>query len=158
MSFETHDFKNFPELRNNQMGEFYFDSPHRQITESFTAKVVKVIDGDTIRVKWSERDFDFPVRIIRLAAAEITKGKNEEGGTQSQKWLSDQILGKEVTIMVDKKERVEKWGRLLGAIIYQGVDIGEESIRSGMSVAYKDRKGGAIIDFNKMLDKVKFKF
>ena len=29
----------------------------------YSAKLVRVVDGDTIRVEWSERDFDFPVRI-----------------------------------------------------------------------------------------------
>ena len=57
----THDFKRFPELTNGQMGLYYFDSPHKQIAENFFAKVVKVSDGDTIRVKADFRDFNFLV-------------------------------------------------------------------------------------------------
>ena len=31
----AHDFKKWPELRNSQMALYYFESPHRQITEDF---------------------------------------------------------------------------------------------------------------------------
>ena len=81
----AHDFKRFPELTNSQMNLYYFDSPHKQITESFTAKVVKVTDGDTIRVKWDERDFTFPIRLSELAAPEL----NERGGVKAQRWMSN---------------------------------------------------------------------
>ena len=69
----AHDFKLFPELTNRQMQEYYFQSPHKQITENFAAKVVKVTDGDTIRVEVDFRDFDFPIRIAetKINPAEI---------------------------------------------------------------------------------------
>ena len=47
----AHDFKTFPELTNNKMEIYYFESPHRQILEDFEGEVVKVTDGDTIHVK-----------------------------------------------------------------------------------------------------------
>jgi len=53
----AHDFKRFPELTNNQMNLYYFDSPHQQIAEDFDAKVVNVHDGDTVRLEVSWRDF-----------------------------------------------------------------------------------------------------
>ena len=37
-----HDFINYPELTNNQMNFYYFESPHKQITENFI-NVVNVI-------------------------------------------------------------------------------------------------------------------
>ena len=43
-----HDFKLFPELTNSQMQIYYWDSPHKQITKNFMAKVLRVKDGDTI--------------------------------------------------------------------------------------------------------------
>ncbi len=78
-----HDFKRFPELTNSQMQIYYFESPHKQITEPFMAKVVKVTDGDTIRVTWAERDFNFPIRMAEIAAPEL----DERGGLDSQKFL-----------------------------------------------------------------------
>ena len=72
----AHDFKRFPELTNNQMNLYYFDSPHEQITSDFDARVVRVVDGDTLRLQVGFRDFDFPLRMSNLLAPEM----NEEGG------------------------------------------------------------------------------
>ena len=125
----AHDFKRFPELTNSQMGFYYFDSPHQQIAEDFWAKVTKVIDGDTIRVKADFRDFDFPIRFSNILAAEL----NEKGGRESQSWLESQILGEEVEIVVNPKNRVEKWGRLLGQVMHKGFDMGKLSIQNDKS-------------------------
>ena len=130
-----HDFKRFPELTNSQMDIYYFDSPHKQITEDFRAKVIKVTDGDTIRVEWNERDFNFPIRLANLAAPEL----NEEGGKQSQNFLEKEILGEDVDIILTKT-RVEKWGRLLAYVINRGLNMGEHSINFGHAVSWNERK------------------
>ena len=123
-----HDFEAFPELTNNQMSFYYFDSPHRQITESFMAKVEEVTDGDTIRVSWSERDFTFPVRFANINAPELNNG-----GEESKAWLKGEIEGEEVEVLVDNNNRVEKYGRLLGTIIYAGLDMNQMSEVLGYS-------------------------
>ena len=131
----THDFKRFPELSNSQMQLYYFDSPHKQITENFMAKVVKVTDGDTIRVMWDERDFDFPIRMQDLAAPEL----DERGGIASQKWLENLILGEDVEIILSRM-RVEKWGRILADVFHNGIRISEESIRNNHGVPWAERE------------------
>jgi len=130
-----HNFKRFPELTNSQMALYYFDSPHKQIFESFKARVVDVHDGDTIKVSWQERDFDFPIRFANIAAPEL----NENGGLASQKWLSKEILGEEVQIIINPNNRVGKWGRLIGEIIHGGISINMQSVDAGYSVKWKDR-------------------
>ena len=130
----AHDFKNFPELTNNQLQIYYFDSPHKQITEDFTAKVVNVHDGDTIRVKWRERDFDFPVRLAHIAAPEL----KEEGGKESQSWLEKQIMGEEVDIVIDPNNRVGKWGRIIGEIIFMGININQMSMDMRFSIPFEE--------------------
>lgn len=147
----AHDFKAFPELTNNQMQIYYFESPHKQITESFEAKVVKVTDGDTVRVKWRERDFDFPVRFINTAAPELDEG----GGPESQSWLESRILGEMVQVVINPRERVGKWGRILGIIFFGGMDINQESINTGHAVAWEDRKRSLIPNLSKELKAVK---
>jgi endonuclease YncB( thermonuclease family) len=126
----THDFKRWPELTNAQMGFYYFDSPHPQIREDFWARVVKVVDGDTIRVKCSFRDFAFPIRFSNIMAPELS----EEGGKESRSWLENQIMGEEVEIKVNKNNPVGKWGRLLGRVFHRGFDVGEESKAIGFSL------------------------
>lgn len=120
----THDFKLFPELTNNQMQFYYFDSPHKQITEDFFAKVVKVTDGDTIRVEWLERDFDFPIRLARIQAAEI----DTIDGRRSQKFLEKELLGEEVLVQINPRNRTGKWGRIIGDIIHAGSNVNDMSM------------------------------
>jgi len=142
----AHDFKRFPELTNSQMGRLYFESPHQQIAEDFWAKCEQVTDGDTIRVTCPFRDFSFPIRISNILAAEL----NEEGGRDSKLWLKSQIEGEEVEIIVNKHNRVGKWGRLLGRVRHMGFDIGELSKMEGKSIGLSEERG--IIDINLLID------
>ena len=137
-----HDFKRFPELTNSQMQFYYFDSPHKQITENFSAKVVRVIDGDTVRVSWLERDFDFTIRLSNLAAPEL----NEVGGEASKKWLENQVLGKQVEVVLSKS-RVEKWGRLLADVMHAGMSMSSLSVVNGHGVSWDERKRGLLPNF-----------
>ena len=130
----AHDFKRFPELTNNQMQFYYFDSPHKQIVDSFTATVKRVKDGDTIELEWQERDFKFPLRLAYIAAPEL----KEQGGIASQKWLESELLNEEVDIIIDKFNRVGKWGRLLGRVLFRGMDMGQESLIKGYSIKFED--------------------
>lgn len=124
----AHDFNKFPELTNNQMQFYYFDSPHQQIAEDFEAKVVRVIDGDTIQVSTNFRDFDFTIRMLDINAPELN-----EGGRDSKSWLTEQILGKVIFIEIEPKNRVGKFGRLLGRVIESGMDVGQLSLQLGFS-------------------------
>lgn len=125
----AHDFKRFPELTNQQMELYYFQSPHQQIAEDFWAKCVKVIDGDTIRVTVPFRDFDFPIRFSNIMAKELS-----EQGHPGRDFLANMILNAEVEILVDKKKRVGKYGRLLGRVQHKGFDVGEQMIQNNFAV------------------------
>lgn len=130
----AHDFKRFPELTNNQMRFYYFESPHKQIKDDFIARVIKVTDGDTIRVETDFRDFDFPVRFLDIAAPEL----KEEGGLESKEWLEEQLLGEEVRVEIEYENRVEKWGRLLGRIFRGGIDMNNMSLRLRHSILFDE--------------------
>lgn len=144
----AHDFKAFPELTNQQMTFYYFDSPHEQITRNFQAKVTKVHDGDTIRVKTDFRDFEFPIRFSNISAAEL----NEEGGTRSRDWLASKIDGEEIYVIVDPSNRVGKFGRILGEIIHMGININEESMRQRQSIDFSIRHNVVLPDFKNTLE------
>ena len=140
----AHDFNKYPELSNRQLDEMRWESPHKQFEEDFTATVVKVHDGDTIRVMSQERDFDFPIRFINIDSKELN-----EGGKEAGDWLRNLILNKIVTIQIDKKERVDKYGRLLGRVFANGMDVGEEEIRLGLAVPFNQRNEGKLPNINK---------
>lgn len=146
-----HDFVSFPELTNSQMQIYYFESPHKQILENFRADCVKVHDGDTITVRWYMRDFDFPIRFNNTNAPEL----NQPGGRESQKWLEAKILGKTIDIIVDPKERVGKYGRLLGIVMSSGLNIGRESVDVGKAVRFDQKAEGEVPELNKAIPQFK---
>ena len=122
-----HDFKAFPELRNNQMDTLYFSSPHKQIFEDFDATVVKVHDGDTVTLRADFRDFDFPLRFLGTNAKELS-----EGGEDAKNYLERILLNEDVHIVMSP-ERVEKWGRLLGTVEHMGLNMSDAMIRAARS-------------------------
>ena len=130
----SHDFKLFPELTNSQMQFYYFDSPHRQITADFWGTVTKITDGDTIHVKWRERDKPVVVRFIDTDAPEL----DEEGGLESRSWLEKQIMGEYVQIQIEPKLRVGKWGRIIGRVINFGMDINRMSMDFGFAKEFAE--------------------
>ena len=136
----TPDFVNFPELTGSDLELYYFMSPHKQIFEDFSAEVVKVHDGDTVTLRWSERDFDFPLRFLNIAAPEL----KEKGGLASRDWLAGQIFGKTIEIKIDKDNRVGKFGRLLGKVELGGIDVGQNSVMLGHSLPWDLRSDGKI--------------
>lgn len=121
-----HDFKNYPELTNAQLEEMQFQSPFPQITEDFEADVIKVHDGDTITLRVKFRDFDFPLRFLDIDAPEMNAG-----GEVARDWLKNQIEGEHVYILIDKNNRVGKYGRLLGRVLYGGLNMNEALLRLG---------------------------
>jgi len=153
-----HDFNKFPELTNSQMDLYYWESPHKQITSSFTARVVKVHDGDSVTLRWDERDFDFPLRISNISARELHETEERDtsfqmsaDGEESQKWLEGELLGEEVYIQIDPNNRIEKFGRILGKIIHNGLDVGELSIKKGQSVPWENRNDFKLQNLEKMI-------
>ena len=141
------NFIEFPELPNSQMQLYYFQSPHKQILEDFRAKVIRVIDGDTVILRTNFRNFDFPLRMLGIDAPEIN-----EGGEESKRWLENIILNKEVDILMDEKQRVGKWGRLLVVIMSQGMNINEEAIRDFKAIKFEKQNEFELPDINKELD------
>ena len=143
----SHDFKRFPELTNNQMRFYYHESPHKQITRNFRAKVEKVIDGDTLKLSWEERDFNFELRIINIDSKELG-----EGGEDAKEFLKDMIEGDLVDVLIDPNNRTEKWGRLLGDARHQGQLISKLMLRTRHAVRFDERNKGKLPNLNKELN------
>jgi endonuclease YncB( thermonuclease family) len=136
---EEHDYKMYPELSNAQLEVMDFESPHKQYKEDFFATVVRVHDGDTVSLSTPERDFVFPLRFSDIDAPELNSG-----GEEARDWLKNKIEGKQVEILIDPANRVEKWGRLLGKIFYMGMVVGEEEIQLGLAKPYGQQKEGEV--------------
>jgi len=143
----AHDFVRFPELTNTQAERYYWDSPHKQIFEDFDAKVVRVTDGDTVTLKWDERDFDFPLRLVLIDAPEM----NTPDGAASRDHLAGLIDGEDVKIIIDPENRTEKWGRLLGDIRHGGQLMSQEMLSSQNAVLFENRNDTKIPSIEEMI-------
>ncbi len=142
----AHDFKTFPELTNSQMDFYYFESPHVQIFEDFDARVINVHDGDTVTLRTEFRDFDFPLRLLEINAPELN-----EGGKQARDWLKKEIENEEVRIIMDRDFRVGKFGRLLGRLMHNGLDMAELMLGLNLVTKFEDKNQGTIPNIEKML-------
>lgn len=145
MTLFDHDYQKFPELTNSQLQEFQFSSPHPQIVEDFDAEVVRVHDGDTITLRTQSRDFDFPLRILDIDAPEMNAG-----GKTARDWLRNRISGKQIRVLIDRYNRVGKYGRLLGQILHGGTNIGQEEVRLGLAKPFGNKDEGEIPNMNKL--------
>jgi endonuclease YncB( thermonuclease family) len=136
------------ELSNRQIDE-YVRSDHVQIVDDFDAVVVRVHDGDTISLRTSFRDVDFPLRLADIDADELNAG-----GEFARDWLSAQILGERVRVLIDRKNRVGKFGRLIGTVIHRGVDLNEVMLSLGIVSSFGSKNEGEVRNLNYFLREV----
>ena len=146
MNFD-HDYETFPELTNTELSEIGFTSPHVQIESDFRAVVVNVHDGDTVTLRCDFRDFDFPLRFLSVDAPELSTGAP---GSESMEWLRNEVEGREVEVRVDRDNRVEKYGRLLGDLVVVGVNIGESMVNLGFAFPFDRRREGELPNLDKV--------
>lgn len=141
-----HDFKNFPELTNAQLAAYVY-SPHPQITSDIRVTVVKVLDGDTILVSWEERDFLFRVRLLDVDTPEL----DEDRGQDAKDFLANRILDEDVWLRINRRNRVDKWGRLLAVVEFMGLNLNELMVNMGQAKPFSQRNEGRIWPIDKIL-------
>lgn len=96
---------------------------------SFDGKVVRVTDGDTIVVL----DSQHMQHKVRLAGIDAPESK-QAFGSRSRKNLADLVFGKVVTVEYGKHD---KYGRVVGKILWNDHDVDLQQIESGLAWHYK---------------------
>lgn len=96
-------------------------------------KVVGVSDGDTITVL----DAGKVQHKIRLAGIDAPE-KAQAFGQSSKEHLSDSVFGKQVQVEFSK---TDKYGRIVGKVLVNGMDANLQQVRSGMAWHYKEYMG-----------------
>ena len=145
---DDHDYKKYPELSNGDLSTFGFVSPHPQIENDFDAFVVRVHDGDTVTLRVDWRDFDFPLRLASIDAPELNTGTP---GEEARDFLKSLIENEIVQIKINRQNRVDKYGRLLGNVMLLGQDVGVLMMSFGYALPFNRRREGEMIDLNKTL-------
>jgi endonuclease YncB( thermonuclease family) len=96
---------------------------------SYSARVIKVSDGDTIIVRFNDEN-------IKIRLAEIDAPENGQAwGTRSRHLLVGLVAGKHVIVLPTSTDR---YGRTIAHIELDGQDINRIMVLSGAAWAYPD--------------------
>jgi endonuclease YncB( thermonuclease family) len=111
------------------VGMFLWSLACAQVYAStYEGKVVGVSDGDTLTVLISGRQTK--VRLAEIDAPE----KRQSFGERSKQSLSDLVYGKRVEV---KHEDRDHYGRIVGRVYTEGLDVNAEQIKRGMAWIYR---------------------
>ena len=121
--------------------QFYFLaipnlSPANSLTQHY--KVTRVVDGDTLKVT-SESGQKSTIRLVGIDASELGRGKRQAGqlfSRRATKYLNQLALNKHAEIIRYGQDR---YGRLLGVVLVDGVDVNLEMIKAGLAEVYRGR-------------------
>jgi len=100
-------------------------------------KVVRVYDGDTIKVE--HQDIEIKVRLMGIDAPETSKKKGQPSqpyGQAAKKHLTGLIYGTMVDI---KGYGLGRYNRLLGVVYLKGKNINLEMVKAGLAEVYRGK-------------------
>lgn len=95
--------------------------------ETFSAKVIVVMDGDTVMVLRGGQKFK--IRMANIDAPE----KDQAYGPQARNSLLEMLSMKQVQV---DSQAVDQYGRIVGLISVDGRNVNEEQVRRGMAWEY----------------------
>jgi endonuclease YncB( thermonuclease family) len=145
----------------------YSDTPHVNYSCIKRGKVIKVTDGDTlvVAVMYYGQLCKFKLRILDINTAELHEKKTDRSQEEDQSLeakaarldiskdakqvMTELVDGKIVDLEIHtglkykNKIRFDPYGRLLGKVYLNGLNIGEEMIRRGLAVEYDGGKKSA---------------
>lgn len=96
--------------------------------EQFTAKIIAVLDGDTV-IAARDNVPPIKIRLAEIDAPEMT----QPGGTDAKKVLSEMVLHKRVTV---DSQAVDQYGRLVAHLAVDGKRVSELMMGLGMAWEY----------------------
>jgi len=111
--------------------------------ETFFAKIIVVIDGDTVLIR--RAGGLVKIRLAEIDAPEVghagmggqppNSQKAQTFGEISKQSLSGMVLGKQVKV---DSQAVDKYGRMVAHLSLNGLDVNAEQIRRGMAWEYSN--------------------
>ena len=102
-----------------------------------SAKVTRVIDGDTVDLESGER-----VRYLLVNAPETTGGKNECYGAEAVEFNRMLVAGKDVALEYDEAECKDRYNRLLAFVSAGGKEANRGLVENGLACVLYIPPGG----------------
>lgn len=99
------------------------------LASTLEGKVVGVSDGDTLTVLLVDKR-QAKIRLAQIDAPE----KKQDFGQAAKKSLSDMAFGKQVVVEYKDEDR---YGRVVGKVLVDGLDVNLEQIKKGMAWVYR---------------------
>ena len=145
----------------------YNDTPHVNYKCITKGKVIKVTDGDTLCIAtiYYGQLSKFKLRILDINTAELHEKKTDRSqeddqsaeaknerlnlSQEAKRVMTEMIDGKMVDLEIytglkyKNRIRFDPYGRLLGKVYLNGMNIAEEMIRRGLAVEYDGGKKAA---------------
>lgn len=95
--------------------------------DELAGQVVGITDGDTLRVLVDQREV-----VIRLAQIDAPE-KRQPFGQRSRQSLAELVFQKGVRVETEGRDR---YGRTIGTVFVEGLDVNAEQVRRGMAWVY----------------------
>lgn len=110
-----------------------FTQPEKQIIQPKTAyKVIGVKDGDTISLL-----IDGKEQTVHFAHIDCPE-KKQPFGTKAKQFVSDACFGKNVTLVINEKNKYDRNKRLIAEIILEdGRNLNKELVKNGLAWHFK---------------------
>ena len=104
----------------------------------YRCTVERCLDGDTVEAV-IDLGFDCwyksPVRLKGINAPEL-KGATYAAGERARDFLAGELAKGPVVIRTELRRDKDKYGRVLGTFLVQGVDVNQAMIAAGHAVPY----------------------
>ncbi|MFV5916913.1 thermonuclease family protein [Bacillus cereus] len=114
--------------------------------ETVKGKVLHIKDGDTIDV--NVKGQKQTVRLLLLDTPESVSQKipPQKMGKEASSFLKKQLEGKSVTLVYDRGQKEDKYGRKLAYVFCDGIHINEIMVKSGYGIiAYISRPNTTLL-------------
>lgn len=101
---------------------------------SISGKVIRVLDGDTVKLMEKGTGQEYTIRLYGIDAPE----KKQAYGRQAMVYLHELIDDKPVKVIIKDKD---KYGRYVAVINKDGIDVNAEMLRAGYAWHYSKYDG-----------------
>ena len=110
------------------------------ILYTYKAKLVRVIDADTVILELDRGFGDYSIKTVRLAGIDAPelRGKDKEKGIKAKEWVDEKLKDKQITI---QSLKLDSFGRAIAKIWYwdkdKWISLNDKLVKNRLAVPYR---------------------